>query len=138
MSTILKRAFLNKEINNIFDIFEINEIISWSIMTGVRIWHIVKGKLIEIKSAIFANGDTYIVEDQRNKILWIWIGSKSTIDEKFAAAQISQNELIPNHMDYEIKSIEEGNEPGEFLDIFGTAIKFVEGDVHTLLKHKEK
>lgn len=107
-------------------------------MTGVRIWHIVKGKLIEIKSAIFANGDTYIVEDQRNKILWIWIGSKSTIDEKFAAAQISQNELIPNHMDYEIKSIEEGNEPGEFLDIFGTAIKFVEGDVHTLLKHKEK
>ncbi|MHA1266958.1 MAG: hypothetical protein ACTSRS_17100 [Candidatus Helarchaeota archaeon] len=107
-------------------------------MTEPKIYHIVKGNLVEIKSAIFANGDTYIVEDPEKKVFWIWIGSKSTIDEKFAAAQISQNELIREHRDYIIKSIEEGNEPDEFLNIFGESIKFVEGDVHSLLKHHEE
>lgn len=107
-------------------------------MSEPRIFHIVKGSSVEIKSAIFANGDTYIVEDPKNKLIWIWIGSKSTIDEKFAAAQITQGELIKKNRDYQIKSIEEGNEPGEFLDLFGESIKFVEGDVHSLLKHHEE
>lgn len=103
-------------------------------MIEAIIYHVVKGKLVEIKSAIFANGDTYVVEDPGNKILWIWIGNKSTIDEKFAAAEITQSELIKNHREYEVKTIDEGSEPNEFLDIFGDSIKFVEGDVHTLLK----
>jgi len=106
-------------------------------MPEPKIFHIVKGKIVEIKSAIFANGDTYIVEDPNRKVLWIWIGSKSTIDEKFAAAEITQSELIRVHREYEIKSIEEGNEPNEFLDLFGDRIKFVEGDVHSFLKHHE-
>ncbi|HUX97935.1 MAG TPA: hypothetical protein VMV49_00130 [Candidatus Deferrimicrobium sp.] len=107
-------------------------------MDEPKIYHIIKGKLVEIKSAIFANGDTYIVEDPVNKVIWIWIGSKSTIDEKFAAAQISQNELLKDHLNYEVKSIDEGNEPDEFLDLFGESIQFVEGDVHGMLKHHEK
>ncbi len=106
-------------------------------MPEVKIYHIVKGSIVEIKSAIFANGDTYIIQDPHRKILWIWIGNKSTVDEKFTAAQISQNELIPQDRNYEIKTIEQGNEPNEFLDIFGDSIKFVEGDVHGLLRHHE-
>ncbi|NVM52925.1 MAG: hypothetical protein HWN66_04420 [Candidatus Helarchaeota archaeon] len=106
-------------------------------MSEPKIYHVIKGKLVEIKSAIFANGDSYVVEDPNRKILWIWIGSKSTVDEKFAAAEITQSELIKEHREFEIKSIEEGNEPNEFLDLFGESIKFVEGDVHSLLKHRE-
>ena len=107
-------------------------------MSDVRIFHIIKGKLVEIKSAIFANGDTYIVEDPDRKTLWIWIGNKSTADEKFAAAAFSQNEFIPEHREYEVKSIDQGREPNEFLDIFGESIRFVEGDVHSLLKQPKK
>ncbi len=107
-------------------------------MSDVKIYHIIKGKLVAIKSAIFANGDTYIVQDPENKVLWIWIGNKSTIDEKFAAAEISQNQIIPEHQEYEVKTIEEGKEPNEFLDLFGESIKFVEGDVHSLLKNPKK
>ncbi|MHA1358805.1 MAG: hypothetical protein ACTSQI_18935 [Candidatus Helarchaeota archaeon] len=103
-------------------------------MSDYKIFHIIKGKLVEINSAIFANGDTYIVEDSKNKILWIWIGNKSTIDEKFAAAQLSQTELIPNLRQYLVKTIEQGSEPNAFLDLFGESISFVEGDVHSLLK----
>ena len=61
-------------------------------MSEPKIFHVVKGNLVEIKSAIFADGDTYVVEDPENKMLWIWIGSKSTVDEKFAAAEITQTE----------------------------------------------
>jgi hypothetical protein len=106
-------------------------------MVETKIYHVIKGNLIEIKSAIFANGDTYLVEDSKNKVIWIWIGSKSTIDEKFAAAQISQNELLKER-DYKIRTIDEGNEPNKFLDLFGDSIQFVEGDVHGMLKHHEK
>ncbi|NVM29133.1 MAG: hypothetical protein HWN65_09825 [Candidatus Helarchaeota archaeon] len=105
-------------------------------MSEPIIYHIIKGKLVEIKSAIFANGDTYVVLNPPK--IWIWIGNKSTIDEKFAAAQLSQSELIKEHRECEIKTIEQGNEPAEFLDIFGDSIKFVEGDVHSLLKHPKE
>ena len=107
-------------------------------MLEPKIFHVVKGNIVEIKSAIFANGDTYVVEDPENKMLWIWIGSKSTVDEKFAAAEITQTELIKTHREYQIKTIDEGNEPNKFLDLFGDSIKFVEGDVHGMLKHPEK
>ena len=107
-------------------------------MADVKIFHIIKGKLVEIKSAIFANGDTYIVEDPDRNTLWIWIGNKSTADEKFAAASISQTEFIPKHREYEIRTIDQGSEPNEFLDIFGESIRFVEGDVHSLLKQPKK
>jgi Gelsolin repeat len=103
-----------------------------------RIFHIIKGNSVEIKSAIFADGDTYVVEDPQKKILYIWIGNKSTVDEKFAAAEISQTKLIELHRQYKIKTIEQGKEPKEFLNLFGENIKFVKGDVHSLLKTHEK
>ncbi len=111
-------------------------------MAEVKIYHVIKEELVEINSAIFADGDTYVVDDPGRKIIWIWIGSKSTIDEKFTAAHLSDCELITQHRKettgYQIKTIEQGNEPNEFLDIFGENIKFVEGDVHSALKHLKK
>jgi hypothetical protein len=107
-------------------------------MSEYRIFHIVKGNLVEIPSAIFADGDTYIVDDSQGKILYIWIGSNSTIDEKFAAAEISQTELKETHEDYKVTTIEQGNETPEFLELFGDNIKFVKGDVHGLLKKRPK
>ena len=103
-----------------------------------KIFHIIKGNSVEIKSAIFADGDTYIVEDPQKKILYIWIGSKSTIDEKFAAAELSQTKLIELHRQYKTKTIEQGKETREFLELFGDNIKFVKGDVHSLLKPRER
>ena len=107
-------------------------------MSEYRIFHIIKGNLVEIPSAIFADGDTYIVDAPEEKILYIWIGNKSTIDERFAAAQISQTELKETHEDYKVITIEQGNETTEFLELFGDKIKFVKGDVHGLLKKRPK
>ena len=103
-----------------------------------RIFHIVKGNSVEIKSAIFADGDTYVVWDLQNEIIYIWIGSKSTIDEKFAAAELTQSKLIEEHRDFEIKTIDQGEEPREFLELFGGNIKVVKGDVQGILKPRGK
>ena len=103
-----------------------------------KIFHIIKGNSVEIKSAIFADGDTYVVWDPQNQIIYIWIGSKSTIDEKFAAAELTQSKLIEEHRQIKIKTIDQGKEPREFLEIFGGNIKFVKGDVAGLLKPRGK
>ena len=103
-----------------------------------RIFHIIKGNSVEINSAIFADGDTYVVWDLQNEVIYIWIGSKSTIDEKFAAAELTQSKLIEEHRDIEIKTIDQGKEPREFLDLFGGNIKFVKGDVQGILKPRAK
>ena len=107
-------------------------------MSEYKIFHIIKGNLVEIPSAIFADGDTYIVDDPQGKILYIWIGSKSTVDEKFAAAELSQAKLIELHRQYKTKTIEQGQETREFLDLFEGNFKVVKGDVQGLLKPRGK
>ncbi|MDD1778097.1 MAG: hypothetical protein LUQ65_07990, partial [Candidatus Helarchaeota archaeon] len=100
--------------------------------------HIIKGNSVEIKSAIFADGDTYVVWDPQNQLIYIWIGSKSTIDEKFAAAELTQSKLIEEHRQIKIKTIDQGKEPREFLELFGDNIKFVKGDVQGILKPRAR
>lgn len=45
----------------------------------MRIFIVERGELSPVDKPVFSRGDTYVV-DAGDKI-WIWIGSKSTVDE---------------------------------------------------------
>ena len=64
----------------------------------------------------FGRGDCYLV-DAGPKI-YLWIGPKSSVDEKFltAAAAVLKDTARKGHAD--IDRVEGGNEPGEFKALF--------------------
>lgn len=57
---------------------------SWA---GPKIYHIVRGNLVEEKSTQFYDGDTYVVDNGSE--IYIWMGKNSSVDEDFAGAFLS-------------------------------------------------
>jgi len=53
----------------------------------VKIYIIRESDYEQVDQPVFSTGDTYIV-DAGDRI-WIWLGEKTTVDEKFAGAFIS-------------------------------------------------
>lgn len=101
----------------------------------VKIFMVEEGRLTPVDKPVFSRGDTYVV-DADDKI-WIWIGSNSTVDEKFVGA------LLADKMDKERKSrpsvrtVEEGKEPKEFLALV-KGMKIVDKDLaKSILKKVE-
>lgn len=108
-----------------------------------KIFHVVKGDLEEETTAEFYNGDCYIV-DAGMKI-FVWTGSKSTVDEKFAGAFISKQLDLERRDFPKLYAIDEGAEPQEFHDLLPGPLVIKEGGVSGLLvpppetpKHKPK
>ncbi|MFX1519837.1 MAG: hypothetical protein ACFFCD_07945 [Promethearchaeota archaeon] len=65
-----------------------------------------------------ASKEVFVLDDSDNKKIWIWIGKKASTRQKFNAARLAEK------LDKEagggpvIKTIDEGEEPQEFLDMF--------------------
>lgn len=90
----------------------------------------------QIAQPVFSTGDTYVV-DAENRI-WIWLGEKTTVDEKFAGA------FVGNLIDKErrgkpkVETVEQGNEPIEFKKAVG-AMRVVDQDLaKSILKKTAK
>jgi hypothetical protein len=62
--------------------------------------------------------EVFVLDDSDNKKIWIWIGKKASTRQKFNAARLAEK------LDKEagggpvIKTIDEGEEPQEFLGMF--------------------
>jgi len=81
------------------------------------VFHIQKGRLVKMHDpGAFGRGDCYLV-DAGPKI-YLWIGPKSTADEKFltAASAVMKDTARKGHAD--IDRIEGGNEPESFRSLF--------------------
>ena len=52
----------------------------------VKLFMIKTGQLEPISKPIFTTGDSYLVVDQAVKKIYIWLGSKCSVDEKGVAA----------------------------------------------------
>ena len=67
---------------------------------------------------INASDEVFVLDDSDNKKIWIWIGKKASTRQKFNAARLAEK------LDKEagggpvIKTIDEGEEPQEFFDMF--------------------
>jgi len=103
-----------------------------------KFYRVEKGELVEIPKPVFTTGDTYIVDNGDH--IYIWLGVKSSTDEKFAAAVLSKVIDEQRRGKPEITTIEQGSEhnyPQFFKLVSG--LKIVESDVaESLLKPVEK
>ncbi len=65
-----------------------------------------------------ASNEVFVLDDNENKKIWIWIGKKASTRQRFNAARLAEKldkdaGGIPT-----IKTIDEGEEPQEFIDMF--------------------
>ncbi|MHA1352099.1 MAG: hypothetical protein ACTSPP_04850 [Candidatus Heimdallarchaeaceae archaeon] len=97
----------------------------------MQVYHVVKKELKELKSPYtFLDGDVYVVET--DNILWVWIGKRSYADDKAVGAWAAKV-IEEKNKKLEIKTIMQGDEPPEFLDIIEFEVK--RGDTPGFLKH---
>ncbi len=82
-----------------------------------QIFMVNQGNLIPLKKAIFTTGDAYLVIDHTNKIIFIWLGSKCSVDEKGTAAvearRIDDGEAFNGQA--KIITLDQGDETPEFM-----------------------
>lgn len=101
-----------------------------------KIYLIKEGDYEEIMQPVFSTGDTYVV-DAGDRI-WIWLGEKTTVDEKFAGAFIS--DLIDKQRKGKprVETVHQGSEPLEFRKTVGP-MRIVDQDLaKSILKKTEK
>ncbi len=80
-------------------------------------YHIQKGRLVKMPNpGAFGRGDCYLV-DAGPKI-YLWIGPKSTVDEKFLTAATAVMRDTEREGKADIDRIEGGSEPPEFKALF--------------------
>ncbi len=86
--------------------------------------------------SVFSTGDTYIVDaDDR---IWIWLGEKTTTDEKFAGAFVSDLLDKERRGAPDVETVEQGKEPTEFRKAVGST-RIVDADLaKSILKKVEK
>ncbi len=101
----------------------------------MKLFLIDQGNLVEIKKNIFSTGDVYLVDDER--IIFVWIGSKCSVDEKTAGAAQARTLDQQRGGAAKIITVDQGQEPKEFLIAINPlgAMKIVEKNyAKTLLK----
>ncbi|MEM3585812.1 MAG: hypothetical protein QXO71_00700 [Candidatus Jordarchaeaceae archaeon] len=101
-----------------------------------KIYLVKEGGYEQIAQPVFSTGDTYIV-DVGNQI-WIWLGEKTTVDEKFAGAFVSKLIDRERRGKPKVETVEQGKEPIEFRKAVG-AMRIVEADLaKSILKRTAK
>lgn len=72
----------------------------------------------QITTLMNASNEVFVLDDSENKRIWIWIGNKASSRQRFNTARLAEK------LDKEagglpvIKTIDEGEEPQEFLGMF--------------------
>ena len=100
----------------------------------MKTYRVLEGDLQLVKEPYkFFKGDVYVIEAE--KTLWIWLGSRSFADEKFAGAWAAHI-LQEKNKDLKIKTVSEGEEPEEFKKL--AKYEIVIGDTPGILRKIEK
>jgi hypothetical protein len=111
-------------------------------MTGLEKFHIQHGRLVKVPKILlkeFGEGDCYLVDTGTS--VYLWMGKKATPDEKIISALTSTQHSKSRGVGH-IITVEQGEEPKEFLDAFGGKIIITEFDTEGILqrvalKHRE-
>lgn len=101
----------------------------------MKLYLVDQGNLKEIKKPVFSIGDTYIVDD--DKTIYVWIGSKCSVDEKTAGAAQARTLDQQRGGAAKIITIDQNQETSNFMKLINTmgAMKVVEKNyAKTLLK----
>ncbi|MFW9897669.1 MAG: hypothetical protein ACFFDO_00210 [Candidatus Thorarchaeota archaeon] len=101
----------------------------------VKLYLVNKGELNEIKNPVFSTGDVYLIDDE--KTIYVWIGSKCSIDEKTTGAANARRLDQERGGAAKIITVDQGQETPEFLKLIASigAMKIVEQNIaKTMLK----
>lgn len=101
----------------------------------MKLYLIDKGELKEINKNVFSTGDTYLIDDE--KIIYVWIGSKCSVDEKTSGAAQARRLDQERGGAAKIVTVDQGQEPQSFLKLINPmgAMKIVEKNIaRTMLK----
>lgn len=94
-----------------------------------------QGNLVEIKKPVFSTGDVYLIDDEST--IFIWIGSKCSVDEKTAGAAQARNLDQERGGAAKIITVDQNQETAEFLKLIADMgpMKIVEKNIaKTMLK----
>lgn len=101
-------------------------------MLEPTVYHVQKGRLVKMPDpGAFGRGDCYLV-DAGLKI-YLWIGPKSSVDEKFLTAAAAVMRDTDREGKADIDRIEGGNEPGDFKALFDD-FRLTDEDTEGILK----
>ncbi len=101
----------------------------------MKIYLVDKGELKEIDKLVFSTGDVYLIDDE--KTIFIWIGSKCSVDEKTSGAAQARKLDQERGGAAKIITVDQNQETAEFLKLIASkgAMKIVEKNVaKTMLK----
>ncbi|MFX1318821.1 MAG: hypothetical protein ACFE9D_04410 [Promethearchaeota archaeon] len=98
-------------------------------------YHIQKDQLVRVPQEYlkeFGTGDVYLIDT--GPIIYSWAGKKSTLDERFIGAITSVWTDQDRKGAVKLVTVNEGEEPKEFLNLFDGKIKVTEQDTEGILK----
>jgi gelsolin len=98
-------------------------------------YHVQKDQLVRVPQDYlneFGTGDVYLVDT--GPIIYSWIGKKSTPDERFIGAITSVWKDQDRKGAAKLVTVNEGEEPTAFLDLFKGKITITEQDTEGILK----
>jgi len=101
-------------------------------MKEPTVYHVQKGRLVRMPDpGAFGRGDCYLVDSGMK--IYLWIGPKSSADEKFLTAASAVMRDTAREGKADIDRIEGGNEPEEFKALFDD-FQLTDEDTEGLLK----
>jgi hypothetical protein len=98
-------------------------------------YHVQKGQIVRVPKDYFnefGTGDVYLIDT--GAIIYLWVGKKSTVDEKFIGAVTSVWKDQDRKGAAKLLTVDEGDEPKAFLDLFDGKIKVTNQDTEGILK----
>ncbi len=98
-------------------------------------YHVQKGQLVRVPKdhlREFGTGDVYLIDT--GSIIYSWVGRKSSPDERFIGAITSVWRDQDRKGAAKLVTVNEGEEPKEFLNLFKGKIIVTEQDTEGILK----
>jgi hypothetical protein len=74
---------------------------------------------IEVNKANLTSTKAYLIVDKESANIYIWLGRKAGVRMRFIGAHAAQNLKTEYGNGYKVKSLDEGDEPPNFLSILG-------------------
>lgn len=104
-------------------------------MTDFQKYHIQRGHLIRVPDNMsneFGDGDCYLIDT--GPVIYLWMGSKATVDERFVGAVTSVWRDQDRKGAAKLVTVEARSEPPAFLDLFDGGITITDQDTEGILK----
>jgi hypothetical protein len=104
-------------------------------MTEITKYHVVKGQIVKVPEEhidVFAAGDVYLVDT--GSVIYLWCGKASTPDERFVGAITSVMGDRTRTGRTRLVTVDQGDEPKEFLSLFGGGIEVTSQDTEGILR----